>query len=61
MKKRPSPNGKKSRSRVFNVRLDEQVFEDMRTLAQLERRTMTNMVQVLVAEGVMRRGVAGNE
>lgn len=54
MKKRATPNGKK-RTTVFNVRLEVEMLDELRDLAERERRTVTNLVQLMVAEGILRR------
>ena len=54
MKKRTSPNGK-SHTKVFNIRLEVGALAKLRTMAEQEHRTVTNLVQVLVAEGITRR------
>lgn len=54
MKKRPSQNGKKE-TRVFNIRLETDALSKLRWMAEQEHRTVTNLVQVLVAEGITRR------
>src|SRR5208282_1723651 len=56
MKKRTSSNGKK-RTTVFNVRLETEMLDALRVLAEHERRTVTNMVQLLIAEELVRRGI----
>lgn len=54
MKKRTSPNGKRT-TKVFNVRLDEYVLDQLRVQAEEERRTVTNLIQIIVADGIERR------
>jgi hypothetical protein len=54
MKKRTSPNGK-TKTRVFNVRLDQPTMDTILNMSEAERRTMTNMVQVLIAEAIEHR------
>ena len=54
MKKRASVNGKKP-TRVFNIRLETDALSKLRMMAEQEHRTVTNLVQVLVAEGITRR------
>ena len=44
-----------SKTVVFNIRLEVDVLEQIRVLAQRERRTMTNMVQVLITEAIEHR------
>ena len=54
MKKRTSPNGKKQ-TRVFNIRLELDTLSKLRWMAEQEHRTVTNLVQVLVAEAMKLR------
>jgi hypothetical protein len=55
MKKRTSQNGRPPQTKVFNVRLESLALEKLRVIAEQEHRTVTNLIQVLVAEGITQR------
>jgi len=42
-------------TQVFNVRLDRTLIAKLRVQAEREKRTATNLLQILVGEGLERR------